>query len=304
MGKNIDSNHELDLFKREINLVNFIIGQGFSVDNRKSDSRTTVLRSGQAKVLCWKSATSDWLFHDLRSGLSGTILDWTRYQLGLSLGHARRVLRAFLGSSPPKPLPSHHASVKTPENATTGRSKAIHVWGDASWTPNPSYLRQRGLSPVSLGNHRFHDTFRTRLYAVLFPNFDIDGLCGYEVRKEDGSKRFGKSTTRGLWHSNDIQDSETVVICESAIDCLSHFELYRWDCAYYIGLGGSIGRNSLDYLIHLLDPSKHIIVATDNDKAGEDYYRQFQELFTNVDRLTPIGKDFNEDLIYCHRENA
>ena len=297
------SNHELDLFKREVNLVNFIIGQGFSVDHSKSDRRTTVLRSGPNKVLCWKSTSSDWMFNDLRSGRSGTILDWTRYQQGLSLGHARKALRAFLGSSSPSPLPSHHADLKTPENAITGRSKAIHVWEDASWTANPSYLLRRGLSQASLGNNRFNDTFRTRLDAVLFPNFDVYGLCGYELRKQDGSKRFGKSTTRGLWHSNDIQDSETVVICESAIDCLSHFELYRWDCAY-IGLGGSIGRNSKDYLIHLLDPSKHIIVATDNDKAGEEYFIQFQEWFIDVDRLTPIGKDWNDDLVYFNKENA
>ena len=107
--RKMDSNQELELFKRDINLVNFILGQGFSVDSSKSDRRTTVLRSGSNKVLCWKAASSDWMFHDLRSGRSGTILDWTRYEQGLSLGHARKALRAFLGSSPPKPLPSHHA---------------------------------------------------------------------------------------------------------------------------------------------------------------------------------------------------
>ncbi|MGB5052570.1 MAG: toprim domain-containing protein [Caldilineaceae bacterium] len=303
MEEKMDSNHELELFKRDINLVNFILGQGFALDSSKSDRRTTVLRSGPNKVCCWKSATSDWMFHDLRSGRSGTILDWTRYEQGLSLGHARRALRAFLSRSPPKPLPSHHASVKTPENAITGRSKAIHVWEDASWTPNPSYLSQRGLSQSTLGDQRFTDTFRTRFHAVLFPNFDVEGLCGYEIRKEDGSKRFGRNTYRGLWHSNNIRDSETVVVCESAIDCLSHFELYRWDCAY-IGLGGSLSRNSKVYLIHLLDPSKHIIVATDNDRAGEDYFRQFREWFVNADRLTPIGKDWSYDLVYCNKENA
>jgi DNA primase len=93
---------------------------------------------------------------------------------------------------------------------------------------------------------------------------------------------------------------DSTVICESSIDCLSHYQLHGGD-AGYVSLGGAIGARQRDLLTGLFVKaqrrSARVIVATDNDAAGEVYFEQMQLLspFT-LERQTPMGKDWNDDL--------
>ena len=47
-----------------------------------------------------------------------------------------------------------------------------------------------------------------------------------------------------------------------------------------------------------------VVIATDNDQAGEDFYSLFQSIAPmQLDRLVPVGNDWNADVQYVNREN-
>lgn len=98
------------------------------------------------------------------------------------------------------------------------------------------------------------------------------------------------------------------MICESPIDCLSHWQLYGWDVAY-VSLGGTIGNRQRDLLTGLLAKANArqamVIVGTDNDAAGDGYFEELSLLAPmRLERHRPIGKDWSDDLAYVNRENG
>ena len=144
---------------------------------------------------------------------------------------------------------------------------------------------------------------------VLFPHHDTGGMCGYERRGPD-CKAFGKDTRRGLWRSANLWSATTteIVICEAPIDAMSHYQLYGGSLAY-VATGGSMGNRQLDLLGLLFrratrDNRVWITCGMDNDPPGEVMHQQIALIAPGkVHRLTPIGKDWNADLVYCNREN-
>lgn len=88
---------------------------------------------------------------------------------------------------------------------------------------------------------------------------------------------------------------QTIYICESAIDAISLYILHSnhsvSDSSVYISIGGVANQRTINRIKnHACD--KEIIIATDNDPAGDDCRNKNQELKT----IRPVNKDWNEDL--------
>jgi hypothetical protein len=145
----------------------------------------------------------------------------------------------------------------------------------------------------------------------MFLHQDRVGMTGYELRgvyAQTGEKLKGfmKDGKRGLWYSNNLCTSKSVVICESAIDCLSHYELYGWDCAY-VSIGGAISSKQKDLLtglfVKVTARNGLIIIGVDNDAAGTQYFETMQALTpVKLKRHCPIGNDWNADLQFVRSE--
>lgn len=60
---------------------------------------------------------------------------------------------------------------------------------------------------------------------AVFPHFDLDGLCGYEI-KNRGFTGFARGGAKGLWLSNAQDGDNRLIFAESAIDALSHAALF------------------------------------------------------------------------------
>ncbi len=94
--------------------------------------------------------------------------------------------------------------------------------------------------------------------------------------------------------------AKNVVICESAIDALSHAELKNTSKeTAYISVGGSISASQLE-LIKTIEKDRQIIIATDNDETGSRYAKQIKELAPNALREVAQHKDWNDDLKHKH----
>ena len=89
------------------------------------------------------------------------------------------------------------------------------------------------------------ESFKTnidlRAYAdrgnAVFPHFDADGLSGYEM-KNTGFTGFAPGGSKALWLSHECADDNRLVVCESAVDALSHAVLFPDNRARYASIGG------------------------------------------------------------------
>ncbi|MBQ8094860.1 MAG: DUF3991 and TOPRIM domain-containing protein [Clostridia bacterium] len=134
---------------------------------------------------------------------------------------------------------------------------------------------------------------------AVFVNHDQDyceirGTCSYckpfhGVRKKDSSGYWSFRVGRG--------DIQIAYICEAAIDALSLYELHKASglCkqpTLYCSIGGVSNQGSIDRVSS--DHSYSTILAVDNDEAGLKCVARNPHL----DHITPIHKDWNEDLKY------
>ena len=268
-----------------------------------------MIRRGQDKALVWRQDGRDLYRNERDHDDRGSVVDWVMKQEGLTLGRARQRLREIMGNG------DHHGknhSFSIPPNPTRPdanddgyRRKTAAVWAAASRIAAPSYLLSRGLSPATLADPRFADTFRVDASGnVVFPHRDRSGLCGYELRRKC-FKAFGAGTKKGLWLTNGAGTADSILIVESAIDAMSHYQLHGGDSAY-CSLAGTPSKLQKDLLIGLMIKADirgaAVYSAVDNDRAGHELNDLIQQLTpVRRDRLTPVAGDWNEDLKAARR---
>lgn len=294
---------ELDSFK-QMNFVEFVGTMGYALDERESTRSSFVLRDGGGdKVIVRVNEHGHWVYFSVRDPADhGTIVDFVQRRTGEGLGHVKKRIRGHARQNPsPSYCPSGKPTLTPSVQGNEGyRKKSLAVWNSAHWEPEPAYLLGRGLSSLTMTRPCFVDTFRQdKKGNVIFPHHDREGMCGYEIRNTS-LKTFGSGTKKGLWYSKNCVSSLSIVICESSIDCLSYHQLHGGD-AGYVSLGGAIGSRQRDLLTGLFAKaqrrSARVIVATDNDASGEQYFEQLQLLSPfALGRQTPSGKDWNDDL--------
>lgn len=309
---------ELTRFRLGIDLGAFVSSFGYELDKKDSNTRTKTYRRESDKIIVSKGKCGFDIFKDCRSEVHGSVIDFAQMETGEDLGRTRQRLRAWIGQGNPKDFPFPTGpSVQPAADAPTAtdepdRKKCLKVWNAATWNPEPAYLLSRGLTAESLADDRFKDTFRVSAKgAILFLHRDRMGMTGYELRGVDAKtgeklKAFMADGKRGLWFSNNLREAKSVVICESAINALSHYELYGWDTAY-VSIGGAISLKQKELLAGLFAKftAKNglMIVGTDNDAAGDDYFTTMKTLTTaKLKRHCPIGNDWNADLQFVRSE--
>ena len=145
---------------------------------------------------------------------------------------------------------------------------------------------------------------------MLFAHRDETGaLTGFEVkgRSFTGFASGGKKTA---WQSRAFPGDQGLVITESAIDALSHYQLYR-DEARYFSTAGTPSTTQMELLSRLLGrlPRETTVVAAfDSDQAGHKIASRIEALTRRLPRLyfrrdAPEGaKDWNDVLQRVERD--
>ena len=142
--------------------------------------------------------------------------------------------------------------------------------------------------------------------SAVFPHFDAQGLSGYEL-KNDGFTGFSSGGSKGLWLSHELPGDNRLVVCESAIDALSHALLFPNNHARYASIGGKPNAQQPELIraaVARMPVSSEIVSAMDADAGGRDLseiVKRVVELSGRSDlRFTvhePEGaKDFNDML--------
>jgi len=266
----MNSDTELDVFKREIDLRQFAATLGYEMDRRESWRGSTVLRCGGDKIVVKRNHNGHYVFFSVRDDRdNGTIIDFVQRRQHLNLGAVRQTLRPWIGR-PAAALPSFPKLAP----ASPDRVQVETEYRRMVKVLRHPYLEQvRGVPATLLGCPRFAGRVRidSRGNAV-FPHFDGAGLCGYEIKNQRFTG-FAAGGKKGLWLSRSRPHDRRLVLTESAIDALSYAALFPdvEDQTLYASLGGkpNVQQPALvQALIARLPERSEIVAAFDADEAG------------------------------------
>jgi len=296
---------ELHNFKR-IDLRAYAASQGYMLDNKESWKGSAVMRDARGdKIIIKRDADGVYQYFSVRDDQdNGTIIDFVKNRQRLTLGAVRKELRPWIGQ-PPVPVPSF-----APLQATTKDRQRVEAdYARSMDAERHTYLEQeRALPPSLLGSPRFRGRIRIdgRGNAV-FPHYDANGLCGYELKNRNGFTGFASGGSKGLWLSHEQPFDNCIVFCESAIDALSHAFLFPNARARYASIGGKpnpLQPELIRAAIKRLPKYGKVVAAMDADVEGgklADVVREAFQLSARDDLVfvfqQPVGfKDWNDQI--------
>ncbi len=304
---------ELESFKH-IDLRAYALSLGYTIDKRDSWSGSTVMRhSSGDKIIISREPDGHYVYYSVRSDAdNGTIIDFIQQRKGLSLGGIRKELRDWSGISP-------DASPSLPELASTikDRQAVQDRYASMRVAHRHAYLeQQRGIPPLALQYWRFDGRIKVdRPHEnAVFPHYDDEGLCGYEL-KNYGFTGFAAGGTKGLWLSKAGLEDRRLVICESAIDALSHAVVVSDGHARYASIGGKLNPLQPDLIvtqIKRMQEGSEIVAAMDADGPGRQLAAIVRKAFDASGRVDlkfrldePAGfKDWNDQLRGKHTHSV
>jgi hypothetical protein len=294
---------ELEWFKSGINLTEYAAARGYQLDRGESSRNSVVMRhpvSDDKIVVSRAVRDGHWIYFSVRDARdNGTIIDFVQHRDCCSLADARRELESWLGVDRPVVAPTSYRASVSPRAVDRNAARLAY---DTAWLVCDSpYLRSRGVRPATQTTPRFLGTFRADSRGrVLFPHHDDVGFAGFES-KGYGWTSFAPGGVKALWSSNTFPTDTRLVLVESAIDALSHYQLHPDARTRYASTAGSIGehqRRVIRATLASLRAGTTIALAFDRDAGGEDLARHIRELAPGpFERVTsPIGKDWNDCL--------
>jgi hypothetical protein len=262
---------ELESFKTQIDIRTYAAAHGYQHDRRQSWKGGFVMRhpASNDKIVVTHRTDGRYLWISNHNDTGGSIIDFVMYLHGVSLGAARKELRPWIGQ-PPVPVPTFPVLHKTkPDRA---RVEAAYAKMNEALNGHSYLERERALPASLLSLERFAGRIRIdgKCNAV-FPHFDADGLSGYEL-KNSGYTGFASGGVKALWLSHELPDDRRLVLCESAIDALSHAVLFPSDQTRYASIGGKLNDGQPEVIraaAARLPLNSEIVAAMDADEDGK-----------------------------------
>jgi hypothetical protein len=268
------SDPELERFKTEINLSEYAASRGYALIPRESSRASVAMRHADGdKIIIARGEDGHWIYFSIhRPQRGGSVIDLVQQLDGVSLGGVRKTLRSYLNlPSASRPRTDAYA----PQVEKTGRDRQNIVRQLAEMTPvlaHP-YLESRQIPAALLTSRRFAGRIHADAYgAAVFAHEDENGVCGYELKNRRFTG-FSAGGVKGLWESHQFPEDAALIVCESAIDALSHATLFPGETARYVSTAGAWSPQTAPLLRRAAEglPRGEIVLAFDNDDAGKKY---------------------------------
>ena len=285
-------NDELEHFKTEISLSELMASFGYELD-RKSSSRSSaaMVHPDGDKLVVARGHDGHWVYFSVRDHTdNGTAIDFVQRRTGENLGHVRRRLRDWMRSPTPpvRPAPESYAQALEPITRdlmlVRTRFAAMELLGAYS----PYLVEERRIPMELLAQERFSGLIRRDERGnVVFPHYNRDGLCGYEV-KNSGFTGFAKGGVKGLWGSRKDDQDEKLVIAETAIDALSYAVLSGHHRTRFVSVAGELNTDQpalLASAIQRLPAESMVVMALDNDEGGDQLSRKITDAYAASGRI-------------------
>lgn len=173
-------------------------------------------------------------------------------------------------------------------------------------------LHQRGLSRDVVYAFAHKNMIYESLphHNAVFVGYDTDGVPRHAHKRGTGSQSTYKGNAEGCipeysFHWNGTSDK--IFLFEAPIDMLSYISLnpYQWQKNTYAA-SCSVADRVLFQCLKDNPQIKEVYLCLDNDEAGQTASKRISDkLFIQgykTEILTPIHKDWNEDLIISQKE--
>jgi hypothetical protein len=147
--------------------------------------------------------------------------------------------------------------------------------------------------------------FANNKYGYVNCVFSNPGKNIAEIRGMDSKyKGLGPGSDKKRF-GFEIGNGDKIVLVESAIDALSYYELSKDKNIRVISLAGE--NKNYQYVNNIIKENgfTKVVLAFDNDKQGHVFAEKYEENLTGhvfIDRETPCGKDWNDDLVCIKTE--
>jgi hypothetical protein len=293
------------------------LANGYS-SNRSKGMKWPVLESNSGDkiiVINPNSSSNQGYFNPNDDRDKGTLINFVGNRLGdifpqdFSLSREQninRVLHQWLN------LPFRERLLST---KVMGSSRHGEVVVDSTFSPallkplkDMDYLKFRGINESTLKSTTFQGKILQcrigNFCNIAFPYQETIGgkYVGAEVRNHQFKRHLrGSLRSSSVWISNIPTEVKRLIICESAIDCLSYYQLKGAVEDVYISIGGSITNGQLLTILTMvkqlpIQNTFRVIIAVDHDKMGKEYTRKILASIPDAIIDYPEGKDFNEVL--------
>lgn len=266
------TDYELESFKTGIDLRSYAAGHGYQLDAKGSWRGTSVMRhpATHDKIIIKRDTDGHYVYFSVRDDRdNGSIIDFVQFRQRVSLGAVRKELRPWIGQ-PPVPVPLFPTLHKTGKDRA--KVELAYAQMEDSLRGHPYLERQRALPAALLALDRFAGRVRIDEHRnAIFPHFDAQGLSGYEL-KNAGFTGFAPGGSKALWLSHELPDDNRLVVCESAIDALSHAVLFPDDHARYASIGGKPNPEQPGLVLATivrLPLGSEVVAAMDADDDGD-----------------------------------
>jgi hypothetical protein len=307
-----------DELRQRISLLEFALAHGYECDRRKGLKWPVLNHHSGDRIIIVnpRNPAAQGYFNPGDDGDRGTLIQFVRNRLGWLFPEApersqawnvNRVLHEWLSL----PFRDRRLHAKLSSPSRHGGKVDEVAFDPALLGPleDPSWLLSRGITRETLNDILFEGRIlqsRTGTHRnTAFPyRKELDGrIVGAEVRNHNFKGHMcGSLRGVSLWVSRCMPGSERIVVCESALDALSHFEMNGDGRDVYVSFGGHLAEGQLECLKGIyrrLSTDRHmrLDIGTDDDEKGHLYAAMLRREFPEAERILPQGKDFNDMLM-------
>lgn len=299
--------YDFAAYKQDINLTQYAASLGYEIDRKKSTRSSIAMRHTNGDKVIVSRRGRNWVYFSVHDNTdNGTIINFIQHRTSKSMGEIGQELAAWLGGGATLPTPKAYA--QDVEEHQPDRQRVKAVFGRTRpVAAHPYLVGERKIPAHVLTSPRFRGRVHQDRYGnAVFPHRDAEGLCGLELKNTDKGVLV-KGSIKGLWTSNISAGDATLVIAEVAIDAISYHAIFMKPDTAYAAVSGGMGPHQYSVLMSLIrkmEKLETVILATDNDKGGDqialllEAYLKEQGFTGEVVRHMPegMGKDWNEVL--------
>ncbi|SHL91603.1 toprim domain-containing protein [Hymenobacter psychrotolerans] len=310
---------ELDRFKRDIDLVDYAERQGYQV--RKEGKRGDwhqLEKDGEVLIVTRKADHQVYLnTGDDRD--KGSVIDFAKTRggngHGLNLGQVRQQLREYLHDGPAparvyaapvdvsrlNALPVGDPDHERQQQEDRKTRLIAEVLGVNKELIDRSYLHGRGITDSTIDSPAFQGRIFTAQQNehknTAFPLYNEQGLASVE-QKNEHYKNLLPLPKNGIWVSHPTQGKDTpverVVVSESAIDSLSHYQLKHAQDprnTLYVATSGTPTEAQVALIQRVVDKQepKEIVLANDRDAGGRQFNMNYMNELHPARPLVPVA---------------
>jgi hypothetical protein len=318
-----EKREELKWLKENIDICQYLESSGYTLDKSRNTKRYLAYHHEERGDKVYvpmdnRYKIASYYVNQFDRTDQGTLVDFVMSREKKSLEEARLLLRNFHPAHPGEARAKEQLQAEADEQQKRHRYVMDRILKEGVLR-DISYLRSRFLE---------EDTIHARAFkGKVLQNNAPDGrfwvfplrepgqtrVKGMALKNAEGERILGKR--QGLWISSPDKNLraavDQVLITESPIDAMSYYQLHkdRKENTVYISTAGNPAKEQLKALKEFIRQQKvpQVILASDNDKTGRQYNKDYRELIGELNRerketaveikeVVPVFKDFNADI--------